>query len=204
MKQLILASQSPRRSEILKKAGYYFVSFPVYVSEIPDKNLSLDEQILDIAGRKAKAVFDELKFSDMRNTNAIVLTADTMVCYGSTALGKPENQQMAYEYLRLLSGKKHQVKTAVWLLDLSTGDEATHIETTDVYFKNLSESEIQEYVSTGEPMDKAGAYAIQGIGSKFVEKFEGDFDNVVGLPLQAIEKVFKLKGWIFQKTHQGL
>jgi septum formation protein len=204
MKQLILASQSPRRSEILKKAGYQFVSFPVYVSEIPNKNLSLDEQILDIAGRKAKAVFELLKMKEPPVTEGVVLTADTMVCYGSIALGKPENQKAAFDYLRLLSGKKHQVKTAVFLMDLGTGDHLSHIETTEVYFKNLTDSEIEEYIATGEPMDKAGAYAIQGIGAKFVEKFEGDFDNVVGLPLHAIEKLFRLKGWTFQRTHRGL
>ena len=203
MKQLILASQSPRRSEILKKAGYNFVSFPVYVSEIPNKNLSLDEQILDIAGRKAKAVFEQLKASE-KVPDAVVLTADTMVCFNSKALGKPEDENRAFEYLRLLSGQQHQVKTAVWLLDLSTGEKVTHLETTEVYFKKIADSEILEYVATGEPMDKAGAYAIQGIGAKFVEKFEGDFNNVVGLPLHAIEKLFKLKGWIFQKTLQGL
>lgn len=204
MKQLILASQSPRRSEILKKAGYQFASFPVYVSEIPNKNLSLDEQILDIAGRKAKTVMEELKGSKSYSNSHVILTADTMVCFGAKALGKPENEEMAFEYLRLLSGQKHQVKTAVCLVDLGTGETLSHIETTDVFFKNLSDLEIKNYIASGEPMDKAGAYAIQGIGSKFVAKFEGDFDNVVGLPLQAIEKLFTLKGWIFQRTLQGL
>lgn len=209
MKQLILASQSPRRSEILKKAGYQFVPFPVYVSEIPNKNLSLDEQILDIAGRKASAVFEELKKIGKEKQNAVILTADTMVCFnsialGAIALGKPENEKMATEFLTMLSGQTHQVKTAVYLLDLSTGDCVSHIETTEVIFKKLSASEIADYIATGEPADKAGAYAIQGIGSKFVEKYIGDYNNVVGLPLHATEKLFKLKGWIFQKTHQGL
>lgn len=204
MKQLILASQSPRRSEILKKAGYQFASFPVYVSEIPNKNLSLDEQILDIAGRKAEAVLHQLKNVSEPQKDKVILTADTMVCFGVKALGKPENEDMAFEYLRLLSGQKHQVKTALCLVDLGTGDSVSHIETTDVFFKKLSESDIKNYIATGEPMDKAGAYAIQGIGSKFVEKFEGDFNNVVGLPLQALEKLFTLKGWIFQRTLQGL
>jgi septum formation protein len=204
MKQLILASQSPRRSEILKKAGYQFVSFPVYVSEIPNKNLSLDGQILDIAGRKAKAVFELLKGRNPPLAEGVVLTADTMVCFNSIALGKPENEKIAFDYLNLLSGQKHEVKTAVCLLDLGTGEEVSHIETTHVYFRQLSEPEILDYIATGEPMDKAGAYAIQGIGAKFVEKFEGDFDNVVGLPLQATEKLFRLKEWSFLKTPQGL
>ncbi len=204
MKQLILASQSPRRSEILKKAGYQFASFPVYVSEIPNKNLSLDEQILDIAGRKADAVVAQLKAGPSTPKDQVILTADTMVCFGAKALGKPENEDEAFEFLRLLSGRRHQVKTALCLVDLGTGESASHIETTDVFFRNLSDSDIRSYIATGEPMDKAGAYAIQGIGAKFVEKFEGDFDNVVGLPLHALEKLFTLKGWIFQKTPHGL
>ena len=204
MKQLILASQSPRRSEILKKAGYQFVSFPVYVSEIPNKNLSLDEQILDIARRKAEAVIVEIKDKGLAVENSVVLTADTMVCFNSSALGKPDDEAMAFSFLRLLSGQKHQVKTAVYLLDLSTEETVFHVETTDVHFKNLTDEQIKNYIATKEPLDKAGAYAIQGLGGQFVEKFEGDFNNVVGLPLHALEKLFTLKKWIFQKTPQGL
>jgi septum formation protein len=204
MKQLILASQSPRRSEILKKAGYQFVSFPVYVSEIPNKNLSLDEQILDIARRKAEAVVVEIKDKRLDHKNAIVLTADTMVCFNSSALGKPEDEAMAFDYLRLLSGQKHQVKTAIYLLDISSEEVVSHIETTDVHFKNLSDEQIKNYIATKEPLDKAGAYAIQGLGGQFVERFEGDYNNVVGLPLHALEKLFTIKKWIFQKTAQGL
>ncbi|MBC7421668.1 MAG: septum formation protein Maf [Bdellovibrio sp.] len=194
MKQLILASQSPRRSEILKNAGYQFVSFPVHVSEIPDKNLNLDEQIIDIARRKAEAAKAKALVEGLEG---IILSADTMVCFGSEALGKPETNQIAYDYLKKLSGKKHQVKTAIYLIDLDSGDVASHIETTDVHFKNITDEEIWSYIATKEPADKAGAYAIQGIGGKFVEKFEGDFNNVVGLPLQALQKLFKLRAWNF-------
>lgn len=204
MKKLILASQSPRRSEILKKAGYQFVPFPVYVSEIPDKNLSLDGQILDIAKRKADEVLVRLQAEGRGSDDAVILTADTMVCFGDQALGKPDDDGMAADYLRLLSGQKHQVKTALYLVDLQTGEHVSHIETTNVHFKKLSEDEIQNYIATGEPRDKAGAYAIQGLGGAFVEKFDGDFNNVVGLPLHALENVFRIKSWIFQKTLNGL
>lgn len=200
MKQLILASQSPRRSEILKKAGYQFVPFPVYVSEIPNKNLSLNEQILDIARRKAEAVVLEIQDKGLAFQDAIILTADTMVCFGSEALGKPENEKMAYEFLSLLSGNQHQVKTAVYLLDLNTDEWVSHIETTEVFFRKISSQEIHDYIATKEPFDKAGAYAIQGVGRQFVEKYDGDFNNVVGLPLHAIEKLFKLNAWDFLKT----
>lgn len=203
-KKLILASQSPRRSEILKKAGYQFVPFPVYVSEIPNKNLSLDEQILDIARRKTKGVIQEIRDKGLVFADSVILTADTMVCLNGLALGKPENEQMAFDFLKMLSGGAHQVKTAVDLLDLSTNENVSLIETTEVFFRSISDQEIREYISTKEPLDKAGAYAIQGIGAKFVEKFEGDFDNVVGLPLHALEKLFKLKEWDFLKAPQDL
>ncbi len=200
LKKLVLASQSPRRSDILKKAGYQFVPFPVHVSEIPDENLSQNEQILDIAGRKSKAVVRELQDKGLALENTVILCADTMVCIGPVTLGKPENEKTAFEYLRLLSGRQHEVKTAIHLIDLSTNEIVTHIETTAVFFRTLSDMEISEYIATKEPFDKAGGYAIQGIGRKFVEKFEGDFDNVVGLPLQALEKLFRIKGWDFLKT----
>ncbi len=194
MKQLILASQSPRRSEILKNAGYQFISFPVHVSEIPDKNLNIDDQIIDIARRKAEAAKDKALAEGLEG---IILSADTMVCFGSEALGKPETDQIAYEYLKKLSDKKHDVKTAIYLIELATGVTLFHIETTEVHFKKLSDEEIWDYIASGEPADKAGAYAIQGIGRKFVEKFVGEFDNVVGLPLQALQKLFKLNSWNF-------
>lgn len=200
MKQLILASQSPRRSEILKKAGYQFVPFPVHVSEIPDKNLNQNEQILDIAGRKAEAVCKAILDQGLDFKNAIVLTADTMVCLPNKVLGKPESKVEAFEFLQQLSGISHQVKTAICLIDLSTGEKLTHIEITEVYFKKLLEADIHDYIASGEPLDKSGAYAIQGIGAKFVEKFKGDFNNVVGLPLHALENIFKMKKWVFQKN----
>lgn len=196
MKQLILASQSPRRSEILKKAGYQFVSRPVHVSEIPNKNLNLNEQIIDIAGRKAIACRD---LDQVKGLDALIISADTLVCLENETLGKPENEQIAFDYLRRLSGRPHQVKTAVFLLDTLSGKQVSHIETTLIYFKNLSDQDIWDYIATQEPMDKAGAYGIQGLGGKFVEKYEGDFYNVVGLPLQALENLFKLNQWTFAR-----
>ena len=197
MKKIVLASQSPRRAEILKKAGYYFVSFPVFISEIPNENLSLDEQIIDIAKRKALACLDQCPD---KNPGNIILASDTMVCLGNSAIGKPENEQDAFNTLKKLSGKMHEVKTAIILLDQSTGHIISHIETSQVYFKNLNDQDIWDYIKTGEPMDKAGSYAIQGLGGKFVEKFVGDFNNVVGLPLTALEKMFSDKLWTFEKS----
>lgn len=196
MKQLILASQSPRRSEILQKAGYQFVSLPVHVSEIPNKNLNLNEQIIDIAGRKAKACAE---LPQAQGLDAVIISADTLVCLDEETLSKPENEQMAFEHLRRLSGRPHHVKTAIFLLENKTQKCVSHIETTLIYFKPLSDQQIWDYISTQEPMDKAGAYGIQGLGGKFVEKYEGDFYNVVGLPLQALENLFKLNSWTFPR-----
>ncbi len=197
MKQLILASQSPRRSEILKKAGYQFVSLPVHVSEIPNKNLNLDEQIVDIARRKSQACSG---LPQVQGLDALIISADTLVCLNGKTLGKPENEHVAYEYLLRLSGREHEVKTAVILLDQTTRKEVSHIETTRIFFKKLSDAVIKDYIATGEPMDKAGAYGIQGLGGQFVEKYDGDFHNVVGLPLQALEKIFKINEWTFLKS----
>ncbi len=200
MKKLILASQSPRRSEILKKAGYHFVSFPVHVSEIPDKNLNLDEQIIDIAGRKAIACLKKIYAENQaQSLDSVVLAADTLVCLDEITIGKPENEQNAFETLSKLSGRVHQVKTAIVLIDFQTQKKVSHLETTDVHFKKLNPQEIKNYIATKEPLDKAGSYAIQGLGGAFVEKYTGDFDNVVGLPLHALEKLFKLNQWEFLK-----
>jgi len=185
MKHLILASQSPRRSEILKKAGYQFVSLPVHVSEIPNKNLNLNEQIIDIAGRKAKACYE---LPQAQSLDAIIVSADTLVCLENETLGKPE-----------MSGRAHEVKTALFLIETRTQKQVFHIETTLIYFRSLSDQEIWDYIATKEPMDKAGAYGIQGLGGKFVEKYEGDFYNVVGLPLQALENLFKMNAWTFPR-----
>jgi len=197
MKKIVLASQSPRRAEILKKAGYYFVSFPVFISEIPNENLSLDEQIIDIAKRKAFACLDQCPD---KNSGNIILASDTMVCLGNLAIGKPENEQDAFNTLKKLSGKMHEVKTAIILLDQGSRDLVSHIETSQVFFKNLSDQDIWDYIKAGEPMDKAGSYAIQGLGGKFVEKFVGDYNNVVGLPLMALEKLFAEQKWNFEKS----
>lgn len=201
MKKIVLASQSPRRAEILKKAGYYFVSFPVFISEIPNENLSLDEQIIDIAKRKALACLD---LCPDKNPENIILASDTMVCLENFPIGKPENEQDAFNTLKNLSGKMHEVKTALVLLDQSTQEIVSHIETSQVFFKTLSDNEIWDYIKTGEPMDKAGSYGIQGLGGKFVDKFVGDFNNVVGLPLAALEKIFTSQNWVFEKTPLAL
>jgi len=198
MYQLILASESPRRRQLLQTNGFVFDVHPVKVSEIPDKNLNIDEQILDIARRKSVVAFSELKSSSHKNF--LLLTADTMVVYHNQTLGKPANQDEAYEFLKLLSGKTHEVKTGLHLVESLGGQSVSHIETSRVIFHELSDDEIWTYIQSGEPMDKAGAYAIQGLGRKFVKEFIGDYDNVVGLPVKAFENLLAKMQWPVERV----
>ncbi|AHZ86084.1 Maf family protein [Bdellovibrio bacteriovorus] len=184
---LILASESPRRKQLLSEAGFSFDVVPVKVSEIPNKNLNVNDQILDIARRKASAALPLLKSS--RQDAFIVLCADTEVIFNGAPLGKPADRQDAYRILKLLSGKYHEVITAVCLVESSTGKEVSQTETTKIYFRQLTDDEIWTYIDTGEPMDKAGAYGIQGQGGKFIERFDGPFDNVVGLPIDLVKNL---------------
>lgn len=185
--KLILASESPRRKKLLSEAGFSFTIIPSKVSEIPDENLNINAQILDIARRKALAVLAELKSSP--SSDFIILSADTEVIFNNKPLGKPKDHQDAFRLLKLLSGQIHEVKTGVCLINCRNQQEQSQIETTKIYFKKLSDTEIWSYIETGEPMDKAGAYGIQGLGGKFVEKFEGPFDNVVGLPMDIVKSL---------------
>ncbi|QDK36537.1 nucleoside triphosphate pyrophosphatase [Bdellovibrio sp. NC01] len=184
MKPIVLASESPRRRQLLHEAGFSFDVVPVKVSEIPNKNLNVNDQILDIARRKARQALADHKSSG--KGPAILISADTEVIFGGSPLGKPADRDDAYRILKLLSGNYHEVLTAVCVVDTDTGKELSHVETTKIFFKTLNDDEIWTYIATGEPMDKAGAYGIQGHGGKFVEKFEGPFDNVVGLPVAVV------------------
>ncbi|MNL12252.1 Septum formation protein Maf [compost metagenome] len=189
MTPIILASESPRRRQLLADAGFSFDVLSVKVSEIPDKNLNVNAQILDIAQRKAIAVLPLLKSS--RKEPFIVISADTEVIFNDAPLGKPENPEDAFRMLRLLSGTDHQVITAVCMIESGSTKVLSQTETTRVYFKQLTDQEIWTYIQSGEPMDKAGAYGIQGLAGQFVEKFEGPFDNVVGLPVDLVKKMLK-------------
>jgi MAF protein len=187
MYQLILASESPRRRQLLTEAGFSFTVVPVKVSEIPNENLNVNDQILDIAGRKADASYAALKSS--LKDDFIVITADTEVIYDGKTLGKPSDRQDAYRMIRLLSGKTHETKTGVVMIESSTHKKLSQIETTRVTFRSLTDDEIWTYVDSGEPMDKAGSYGIQGLGRGLVEKIEGPLDNVVGLPMTLVKKM---------------
>lgn len=197
MHELILASQSPRRRHILMDRGYKFRTFPIEVSEIPDKNLNVMEQISDLARQKAKAARDELKL--LESKDILILSADTVVLFEGEILGKPKNLENAVDMLGRMSGLKHQVVTGFCLWDLGPDRFILGQEVSNVVFRALTKEEIVEYVNTGEPMDKAGSYGIQGKGRLLVESFQGCFDNIVGLPIDNIEKVIQENGWNLRK-----
>jgi septum formation protein len=179
---LVLASASPRRSELLRNAGISFVVEPAHVPEQPLPNEQPLVYAQRLAGDKARAVF-------ARHPDAVVLGADTIVVADEHLLEKPRDAEDAARMLRLLSGRAHQVVTGVCLM--SAGFVQTEAEITEVRFSSLSESEIANYVATGEPMDKAGAYAIQGVASRWVERIDGCYFNVVGLPLPHVYRMLR-------------
>lgn len=191
--KFILGSQSPRRSQLLQEAGYKFEVISVNLSEILNKNLTIDEQIVDLARTKALATSNKLKSS--KEQSFLILGADTVVVLGDRVFGKPKDQSEAEENLRTLSGKKHSVKTAICFVVLPSLQEVKAIDTSFVTFRKLSEDDIQNYLSTKEWKDKAGSYAIQGEGKKLVQGLEGSLTNVVGLPMELVERMLKENDW---------
>ena len=171
--ELILASQSPRRKELL---GLFHIPFTVRIADIDetmDPAKDPAEEVARVSKAKALAV--------PRQAEDVVIAADTIVVLEDRVLGKPADPAQAEEMLTALSGRDHQVMTGVTVLKGNT--VLTHTEITDIHFRQLSQKEIRRYVATGEPMDKAGAYGIQGGAALFAEKMQGDYYNVMGLPV---------------------
>lgn len=180
--KLVLASKSPRRSEILKNAGIDFTVRVADADETIPEGTSPEDAVVFLAARKALAV--------ERAEDETVLGADTVVVLDGEILGKPKNREDAYNMLKSLSGRVHSVFTGVCAID--NGASMTFAEETKVEFYKLTDEEINTYINTDEPYDKAGAYGIQGLASKFIRGIEGDYFNVVGLPLSAIyQKILK-------------
>ena len=176
--QIILASQSPRRKELL---SLFHIPFTVRVADIDESMPGTDPcaEVADISRRKAAAIKHE--------PDDVVIAADTIVVCDGAVLGKPKDEADALRMLRMLSGRRHQVMTGMTVL---YGDVAhTCTEVSDVYFRELTDSEINRYIRTKEPMDKAGSYGIQGGGALFVEKIHGDYFNVMGLPVCKLSQV---------------
>ena len=185
---LVLASASPRRRELLQNAGIPFIVRPSEIPELPREGEAPQACAERLAREKAVDVFRQY-------SQDFVLGADTIVIVDGQILGKPHDEADAARMLRLLSGRTHQVTTGVCLIGpndkgvSSVGD--TRSETTRVTMSELSADDIQSYVATGEPLDKAGAYAIQGIASRWISRIEGDYFNVVGLPVALVCRMLR-------------
>lgn len=190
MERIILASGSPRRKELLERMG---ISFDIVISEYEENmenEISPYEMVKEFSYQKARAVLEKLE------EPAVVVGADTVVVYKGKILGKPKSDEEAFQMLKMLQGKRHAVYTGVAILTNRDGEVTDHgfVDSTDVYMRSLSDEEIQNYVNTGEPRDKAGAYGIQEKGSLLVEKIEGDYNTVVGLPIVKVYETFKKIG----------
>ena len=183
--RLVLASASPRRADLLKAAGIPFDVFPVDV----DEHFRAGEKPEDAVARLAEA---KATTALAAHPDAVVLGADTTVVVRGQALAKPIDQADAARMLRLLSGRTHEVFTGVCLS--SRDRRLSHVEPTHVRLAHLGEAEIDWYVSTGEPLDKAGGYAVQGLASRFVEGIDGSYSNVVGLPISSVYELLKELG----------
>jgi septum formation protein len=184
---LVLASASPRRRELLRNANISFEVQPAHIDEHALPNESAKDYAERLALEKARAIAQQ-------RPNDHVLGADTVVVIDHQILGKPADQTDAVRMLRLLSGRNHQVITGVCLA--IDGHYSVASEITSVTVSEISQNEIAAYVATGEPMDKAGAYAIQGIASRWIPRIEGDYSNVVGLPVALVYRMLQKAGVI--------
>jgi septum formation protein len=183
MRRLILASSSPRRRELLTQAGFTFEVHPAHIPEDPLAGEDPIAYVIRLARAKAEAVFAEISSKESAPPQ-VVLGADTTVTLDNHILGKPTDAADAARMLRLLSGRTHRVITGVALASAQRTEVAA--EVTGVRFLTLSDEEIAAYVATGEPMDKAGAYGIQGHAARWIPRIEGCYFNVVGLPLALV------------------
>lgn len=181
---VVLASASPRRLDLLREIGIEPIVEPADIDETLDDGVDVAAAVAGLASAKARAVA-----ARHVGEAVLVLGADTLVLLDGQPLGKPTDDDHAAAMLGRLSGREHQVMTGVAIVDASTGSDVGGVETSAVRFRTLSTSEIDTYVATGEPLDKAGAYGIQGGASAFVEELAGDRSNVVGLPLTLVRRL---------------
>ena len=182
---LVLASASPRRQELLRNAGIPFEVQPAYIPEDPLPGEDARACAERLAREKALAI------AEMRPTD-VVLGADTVVVIDGQILGKPTDTADAKRMLRTLSGRQHEVITGICLV--ASGQWSVASETTRVTMSAISDAEIADYIASGEPMDKAGAYAIQGVASRWIPRIDGDYSNVVGLPVALVCRMLRQIG----------
>src|SRR5215472_18725532 len=187
--RLVLASASPRRAEILRDAGYHFTVLSSAIDETPHPEESPEDLVLRLAQTKADLA------AARAVGPAILIAADTEVVLDGRVFGKPRSSDDARRMLTKLSGRTHAVLTGVCLIRLPDAERISFVETTLVTFSPLSEEEITRYLATGEPHDKAGAYAIQGYAARYIPRIEGCYFNVVGLPLARLQHSLTELGW---------
>ena len=185
MKPIILASSSPRRKRLLTEAGFTFTVDPSDFDESKVKIRNPHEMVKQLSRKKAQEVAK-------RHPNSIIIGADTTVFCDGQILEKPKDEEDAKRMLKFLSGKTHSVITGITIITTEKNQEITEVEESKVTLKKLTEQEIDKYVQTGEAMDKAGAYGIQeGLSQYFTEKTEGDYTNIVGLPIQKVTALLR-------------
>jgi MAF protein len=183
--RIVLASASPRRRELLETLGVKYEILPALGPEQPPEGADAEQTVRALSRSKALEVA-------RKRPDAVVVGADTVVVCDGKILGKPRDEENARQMLRMLSGRDHSVFTGVTLV---CGEKVlTEAEQTKVFFRAITDEEITRYIATGEPMDKAGAYACQGLASLFVERIEGDYFNVVGLPLYRLGQMLEKMG----------
>lgn len=188
--RLVLASASPRRQDLLRSLGLEFDIIPSQIEEITDKQDPADI-VLFLSLAKAQEVAQKLPANSQP---VLVLGSDTIVVLAAEVLGKPQSKEEAFQMLMRLSGKEHQVYTGVSIVELPLGSSRSCYRASSVFFRRISPEEARFYVETGEPMDKAGAYALQGIASAFVERIEGCYSNIIGLPVSDTVRLLREHG----------
>ena len=193
--KIILASASPRRRELLSAVCRSFEIKTAETDENLDSSVHPKAGVEILAIRKGRAVLDTL--DTLSAAESVIISSDTLVELGGTPLGKPKDESDAKKMLRSLSGNRHNVHTGIAVH--AHGRVFSGIATTGVFFREMTEREIEDYIATREPMDKAGAYGIQGIGGKFVERIEGDFDTVVGFSMRLLAELLEQAGVELEK-----
>ena len=189
--RIVLASRSPRRTELLTLVGAHFVAHPVEVDERPEPEERAEAHVLRLSEAKARGAWAEEERAGSA-PDAVYVGADTIVTIDRAILGKPKGPEDAVRMLSLLSGRIHEVWTGIFVLDPAEGRSVGGALRSIVKFARLEAEDIRRYVATGEPLDKAGAYAVQGFGALYVEAIEGSYSNVVGLPLSYLKHLLGL------------
>lgn len=198
MKKIILASSSPRRIELLNNFDIDMEIIPSNIDEYIDENLSPIDNVIELSYKKALNVLTKISYK-----NPIIIAADTIVYINNKILGKPKNEDEAFLMLKELNGKYHKVYSGICVIDVEKNIFLKDYDETEVYITSMSDDEIRSYIATGEPMDKAGAYAIQGYGSLIVEKINGCYFNVVGLPMFKLNVMLKKIGFNLIEQKKG-